>query len=381
MLRALIDNIPDIVYVKDTESRFLAANTTLARILGMSPNEMPGKTDRDLFPAKYSVVFLADEKELFRTGEPIINKEEIIFDTHGNEIIFQTTKMPLRDSDGKIVGLVGNGHIITERKRAEDEIRKLNKELEKMVEERTAQLQQVNKELESFAYSVSHDLRSPLRHVDGFMRMMFANIPSPSATAKGYADKINIALKRMAGMIDDLLAFSRLGRKEITMSDVNLNTIISSIIDHYSQETLTRDITWKIGDLPVVKGDHNLLQMAFENLISNAIKYTANKSKAEIEIGVNPVAGDYEEIYVKDNGAGFDMAYYNKLFGVFQRLHSGPEFEGTGIGLANVKQIITKHKGYIRAVGKVNEGAVFYVTLPGHMNRNTQGKDNIPHAG
>jgi light-regulated signal transduction histidine kinase (bacteriophytochrome) len=165
------------------------------------------------------------------------------------------------------------------------------------------------------------------------------------------------------------------------MSDVNLNTIISSIIDHYSQETLTRDITWKIGDLPVVKGDHNLLQMAFENLISNAIKYTANKSKAEIEIGVNPVAGDYEEIYVKDNGAGFDMAYYNKLFGVFQRLHSGPEFEGTGIGLANVKQIITKHKGYIRAVGKVNEGAVFYVTLPGHMNRNTQGKDNIPHAG
>jgi light-regulated signal transduction histidine kinase (bacteriophytochrome) len=210
---------------------------------------------------------------------------------------------------------------------------------------------------------------------------MFANIPSPSPTAKGYADKINIALKRMAGMIDDLLAFSRLGRKEITMADVNLNTMISSIIDHYSQETVTRDITWKIGTLPVVKGDHNLLQMAFENLISNAIKYTANKSKAEIEIGVNPVEGDYEEIYVKDNGAGFDMAYYNKLFGVFQRLHSGPEFEGTGIGLANVKQIITKHKGYIRAEGKVNEGAVFYVTLPGILNRNTPGKDNIPHAG
>lgn len=364
MLRALIDNIPDIVYVKDTGSRFRAANLKLANILGRTPESILGLTDLELFPRELSDDFYTDEKMLFQTGKAIINKEENIYDMQGNVIIFQTTKTPLRDSNNKITGLVGTGHIITERKKAEEEIKKLNKELERMVEERTARLQQVNTELESFAYSVSHDLRSPLRHVDGFMQMMYNNIPEPNEKVRIYAGKINEVLKRMAVMIDDLLAFSRLGRKELNVTKVNLNAVVRSIIDHYAHETSARSLNWTLHELPVVKGDHNLLHMAFENLLSNAIKYTSGKSEAKIEIGSRELPGNYTEIYISDNGIGFDMAYYNKLFGVFQRLHANPQYEGTGIGLANVKQIVLKHKGSVWAEGKVNEGAVFYVALP-----------------
>ncbi len=364
ILRALIDNIPDIVYVKDTESRFMAANVTLANILGRTPESLLGLTDLDLFPRELSDNFYNDEKSLFQTGNPIINKEEVIYDLQGNAIIFQTTKMPLCDSKNKITGLVGTGHIITERKKAEEEIKKLNRELERMVEERTARLQQVNTELESFAYSVSHDLRSPLRHVAGFMQMMYENIPNPNEKVRNYADKINAVLKRMAVMIDDLLAFSRLGRKELNVTKVNLNAVIRSIIGNFTHEAPSHNITWTIHELPVVKGDQNLLHNAFENLISNAIKYTSGKSEARIEIGSRELPGNYTEIYISDNGIGFYMAYYNKLFGVFQRLHTNPQYEGTGIGLANVKQIILKHKGSVWAEGKLNEGAVFYVALP-----------------
>ncbi len=364
MLRALIDNIPDIVYVKDTESHFLTANVTLANILGRTPESLLGLTDLELFPRELSDDFYNDEKMLFQTGNPIINKEEVLYDLNGNEIVFQTTKMPLRDSDNQFTGLVGTGHIITERKKAEEEIKKLNKELERMVEERTARLQQVNTELESFAYSVSHDLRSPLRHVDGFMQMMYENIPEPNEKVRNYAAKINAVLKRMAAMIDDLLAFSKLGRKELNVTNVNLNTVVRNIIDYYEHETSSRNINWTINELPVVKGDQSLLHMAFENLLSNAIKYTSGKSDTRIEIGSRELPGKYAEIYISDNGIGFDMAYYNKLFGVFQRLHANPQYEGTGIGLANVKQIILKHKGSVWAEGKVNEGAVFYVALP-----------------
>ena len=364
MLRALIDNIPDIVYVKDIESRFLVANVTLANILGRTPTSIPGFTDLDLFPRELSDDFFNDERVLFQTGNPIINKEEIVYDLNGNEIIFQSTKMPLYDSNDKITGLVGTGHIITERKKAEEEIKKLNKELERMVEERTARLKQVNTELESFAYSVSHDLRSPLRHVDGFMQMMYQNIPEPNEKVRSYATKINTVLKRMAAMIDDLLAFSRLGRKELKVTRVSLDAVVRSILDQYAHETSSRNITWTIHELPEVRGDQNLLHMAFENLLSNAIKYTSGKSEAQIEIGSRELPGNYAEIYISDNGIGFDMTYYNKLFGVFQRLHANPQFEGTGIGLANVKQIILKHKGSVWAEGKMNEGAIFYVALP-----------------
>jgi PAS domain S-box-containing protein len=364
MLRTLIDTIPDLVYVKDANCRNIVTNRAASDLLGVSIENMLGKTDTDIHKLDVADQFLTDEQQLMQNGIPVINKEERIFDKDGNEVIVQTTKLPLRDANGIIQGLVGTGHIITEQKRAENEIRKLNEELEKKVEERTLKLQELNKELESFAYSVSHDLRAPLRHVDGFVRLMYSNIASPSENIKSYFEKITNASKRMSGMIDELLTFSRLGRKELALSPVDLNLLINEIIEQIKPDITSRNVTWKINPLTVVPGDRNLLRIAFDNLISNAIKYTSKKEMAIIEIGVASDVSENATVYIKDNGAGFDMAYAEKLFGVFQRLHSPEEFEGIGIGLANVKQIIVKHKGVVYAEGKLNEGATFYIQLP-----------------
>lgn len=253
---------------------------------------------------------------------------------------------------------------ITERKLIELEVRHINENLEKTVEARTAQLAQVNKDLEAFAYSVSHDLRAPIRHIDGFFKLLYSQISEPTPSMVSYNQKITAAAQRMSSMIDELLAFSRLGRKDVIRTRVDLNEIISEIIDQFTPELSSRHISWHIHHLPVVEADRSLLKTAFENLIGNAIKYTRNKEEAIIEIGEIEDNVSQTQIFIKDNGVGFDMAYENKLFGVFQRLHSNEEFEGTGIGLANVKQIVTKHGGSISAIGKMNEGATFYVTLP-----------------
>jgi PAS domain S-box-containing protein len=263
---------------------------------------------------------------------------------------------------GKELGMVASN--ITEIKKAEKSIKILNMELEEKVKERTAQLEQVNKDLEAFAYSVSHDLRAPLRHVDGFVRLLYSNIPSPSTAMASYFEKINSSSKRMSSMIDELLTFSRLGRKELTLEPVDLNVLVNEVIEEFRPDYAQRFIEWKTRKIPMLKGDKTLLKVVFENLISNAIKYTSKKEVAIIEIGAIKVSDQQISIYVKDNGVGFDMSYSNKLFGVFQRLHSNEEFEGIGIGLANVNRIILKHKGGIHAEAKINEGATFIITLP-----------------
>jgi len=269
-----------------------------------------------------------------------------------------------KDENGEPYSILSTFVDISDHKRAEEEIKKLNADLEKRVFERTAQLQQANKDLESFAYSVSHDLRSPLRHIDGFVRLLYATLKEPNDTINSYYNKINQSSKRMSGMIDDLLSFSRLSRKDVSLSIVNINSIIDDVIDQIKPDIGNREIKWKIKNISQIHGDKNLLRIVFENLISNAIKYTSKKEFALIEIGEKKAKEGMIEIYVKDNGTGFDMVYHHKLFGVFQRLHSNEEFEGTGIGLANVKQIIQKHGGTVRAEGKVEQGAIFYINLP-----------------
>ncbi len=245
------------------------------------------------------------------------------------------------------------------------EISKLRGTLEQRVQERTAQLEAANRELEAFSYSVSHDLRAPLRHIDGFVDMLRKSAQETlSATGRRYLDVISESAKRMGALIDDLLVFSRMGRAEMRRTNVNMDGLVAECISEMAQDLHGRAIEWDIAPLPEVNGDRAMLKQVWVNLISNAVKYSRDRSLAKIAVRSRELNARELEFSVQDNGAGFDMKYAGKLFGVFQRLHLNEEFEGTGIGLANVRRIILRHGGKIGAEGKINEGATFYFTLP-----------------
>lgn len=277
--------------------------------------------------------------------------------------VFDRAK-PYFDHSGKLVRYVGTTLDITERKQTEEDIRKLNEELEQRVLDRTAQLEAANKELEAFSYSVSHDLRAPLRHINGFVDLLNEKytdlLPDKG---KHYLSVITEASSQMGNLIDDLLQFSRTGRQEMQQMMLDMNSLIHEVVRFYADETNNRKISWEIGKLPTLKVDQSLLRMVWFNLIGNAIKFTRGKDYPQIKIGYTEEKKEYI-FYVCDNGAGFDMRYVHKLFGVFQRLHTKQQFEGTGIGLANVQRIILKHGGRCWAESELNKGATFYFTIP-----------------
>jgi len=249
-------------------------------------------------------------------------------------------------------------------KRADDEIKKLNEDLEKRVVVRTTELTAVNDELEAFTYSVSHDLRAPLRHIHGFVDLLVQTSgQNLDDKGKRYLATISKAASQMGNLVDDLLTFSRMGRTEIKKHTIDLENMVHGVMDEMKYELRERDIEWKVGGFAPVYGDPSLLRLVMVNLISNAVKFTRQRDKAVIEIGSYTEAGE-DVVYVKDNGAGFDMRYVDKLFGVFQRLHSIEEFEGTGIGLANIRRIISRHGGRTWAEGTIGTGAAFYFSLP-----------------
>ncbi len=230
--------------------------------------------------------------------------------------------------------------------------------------ERTAQLEAANKELESFSYSVSHDLRAPLRHVTGFALLLQKKGASVlDEKTLHYLDTISESAKQMGILIDDLLAFSRIGRSELKRSKMHLGTLVQAVLKDFEEETKGRDIAWKVGELPEVSCDGSMLRLVFINLISNALKFTRPRSRTEIEIGSISEKDEFI-FFVRDNGVGFDPQYQDKLFGVFQRLHHQDEFEGTGIGLANVRRLIHRHGGKTWADSQIDNGATFYFSLP-----------------
>ena len=325
------------------------------------------KNDADeLIIANRKIAFQHQEKEN-RAAELVIANKELIFQNEekenraaelviaNKELIFQNEEKEKRAEELIIAN--------RELKKAEDDIRKLNDELEQKVIERTVQLESVNKELESFSYSVSHDLRAPIRAINGYTRILVEDYAD-----KFDADGVKILQsiinnsKKMGELIDDLLAFSKLGRKQVTTSEIDMTGLINSVQEELVFEDYKNIPQFNIGILPNAIGDKSLIKQVWINLISNAVKYSKHKSKTTIEIGA------YEKnnlivYYIKDSGAGFDMQYYDKLFGVFQRLHSQEEFEGTGIGLAIVQKIVHRHSGTVWAESKLNEGACFYFSL------------------
>ncbi len=266
-----------------------------------------------------------------------------------------------------------------ERKQVEAEVLKLNQSLEERVAARTAELASANIELDAFAHSVSHDLRAPLRHVLGYADLLKGGLgPAVDEKSRHYLDCVMASVEGMGQLIDDLLEFSRLGRAEMRRGMADLNQLVREVLHDLEGDSKGRDIAWKIAPLPQVQGDPAMLRLVLTNLIGNALKYTRPRAQAEIEIGCAPGEGHETIVFIRDNGVGFNPEYADKLFGVFQRLHLAEDFEGTGIGLANVRRIIQRHGGRTWAEGAVDAGATFYFSLPEMTQKqaeNALGKD------
>jgi len=248
---------------------------------------------------------------------------------------------------------------------SEERVRLLNAELEQRVLQRTAQLQEANQELEAFSYSVSHDLRAPLRHIAGYVQLTVADAGLQlEPPCRQYLDRIDVAVKQMGQLIDDLLAFSRMARIEMRCGKVELTKLAEEVVAGFQAESQARNIEWIVHSLPTIECDPAMLRSVFANLVENAVKYTKTRERPQIEIGCESAPPEEVVVFVRDNGVGFDMEYADKLFGVFERLHRADEFEGTGIGLANVHRIISRHGGRVWADAKVGQGATFFFSLP-----------------
>jgi PAS domain S-box-containing protein len=363
-LQQLLNSIPLPVYYKDLEGSYLGCNTAFKAFLGLPGEEIAGRTIHAVAPKERADKHREADLALLRNpGVLSYEVSDVYNDGKYRHVIFH--KATFVDANGCVAGTVGTLVDITERKLAIEEIRRLNQELEQRVADRTAQLLAANGELEAFAYSVSHDLRAPLRHIEGFLELLQKRTAADlDEKSRHYMATILDATKRMGTLIDDLLYFSRMGRQEMTKTRVDLTALAQEVIREIEPETEGRTVRWLLAHIPVVMGDRSMLRIVLANLISNAVKFTRWREQAEIEIG--SLSGRETEtlVYVRDNGVGFDMNYSDKLFGVFQRLHREDEFEGTGIGLANVRRIINRHGGRTWAEGEVGHGATFWFSLP-----------------
>ena len=354
LYRAVLSQFPNgAVLLFDRDLRYRLAEGQGLQQVGLSKAGLEGRTIWEALPAETSAAI----EPAYRAA---LAGQATSFEIPFGGRHYSVHVSPLAGAPGETLGMVVSLDI-TARKQAQDDVLRLNAELERKVAEATA----ANQELEAFSYSVSHDLRAPIRHINGFVDMLRRRLGTGlDETAQRHLQTIARASRHMGELIDDLLAFSRMGRGELIQARVSLGSLAREVIESLRPEMDGRSIEWKVDGLPDVTGDPAMLRIVLTNLVGNAVKYTRPRTRALIEIG--PAAGAPGEVvlFVKDNGVGFEMKYADKLFGVFQRLHRSEEFEGTGIGLATVRRIVHRHGGRTWAEASVDGGATFYVALP-----------------
>ncbi|MEL6406252.1 MAG: PAS domain S-box protein [Chloroflexota bacterium] len=368
----ILDAIDDLVLVKGAQSKILWANRAFREYYGMSNEALAGIIDAPFVELDVTQQYVIDDATVFNSGETLNIPEEPVTRFDGIVRHFNTIKSPIFNQSGTVVKTVGVSRDITRIKQIESEILHLNTQLQ----HRTTELETINQELNAFAYTVSHDLRAPLRAMIGFSRMLETqHMDDLPEKAQHYIQRIANGAQRMGILIDDLLDFSRIGRQSINKQQIHPKILIEQVIEDLLPQYHDRQIETSIEDLPPCQADAGLLRIVYLNLINNALKFTAYEPVTQVRIGhlIDEDNPDIPIYFVQDNGVGFDMQFVDKIFGVFQRLHRQDEFAGTGVGLATVQKIIHKHGGAIWAASELNHGTTFYFRMDGIGDSDEQG--------